>query len=124
MSDSKAVLALRRAFGRIVSEHGNSVTNEEYEHEMGCLVAAYFQACSRTVAARNEELSHWFIGVKRAVEDYTDARIRRAFRDELRNGREFVVAQMGAALVRAGMGGNVFAFRYWLATHGGAECAP
>jgi hypothetical protein len=47
--------------------------------------------------------------------------IRRAFRDELRNGREFVVAQMGAALVRAGMGGNVFALRYWLATHGGPE---
>jgi hypothetical protein len=47
--------------------------------------------------------------------------LRKHFRDELESGREHVEAALGAALVRAGLAGNVNAIRYWLCTHGGPE---
>lgn len=47
--------------------------------------------------------------------------LRKHFRDELREGKEHVVAAVGAAVVKAALAGNMFAARYWLATHGGPE---
>jgi hypothetical protein len=47
--------------------------------------------------------------------------LRKHFRVELADGHDQVKAAMGAALVRAGLAGNVGALRYWLSTHGGPE---
>jgi len=47
--------------------------------------------------------------------------LRKHFRVELADGHVQVVAAMGAALVRAGLAGNVNAIKYWLSTHGGPE---
>jgi hypothetical protein len=47
--------------------------------------------------------------------------LRKHFRRELEDGHAQVVASMGAALVRAGLAGNVNALRFWLLTRGGPE---
>jgi hypothetical protein len=47
--------------------------------------------------------------------------LRKHFKDELRNGRDQVVAAVGATVVRSALAGNMFAAKYWLATHGGPE---
>lgn len=47
--------------------------------------------------------------------------LRRAFKEELRHGFDYVKAAMGAAVVKAGLGGNVTAQRYWLSCWGGPE---
>src|SRR5579864_3212459 len=47
--------------------------------------------------------------------------LRKYFKEELYHGYEQVKAAMGAALVKAGLGGNVGAQRYWLATQGGEK---
>lgn len=47
--------------------------------------------------------------------------LRKAFKDELRDGEMEVEAAMGVAIVRAGLAGNWMAARYWLATHGGPQ---
>jgi hypothetical protein len=47
--------------------------------------------------------------------------LRKHFKGELADGHAQVVAAMGAALVRAGLAGNVGALRYWLSTHGGPQ---
>ncbi len=54
----------------------------------------------------------------------TKPTLRKYFRDELSHGFEQVKAAMGAALVKAGLGGNVGAQRYWLATQGGENWRP
>jgi hypothetical protein len=47
--------------------------------------------------------------------------LRKGCGQELKHGHETVMAHISAALVRAALSGNVFAQRYWLATHGGPE---
>jgi hypothetical protein len=47
--------------------------------------------------------------------------LKRHFKNELADGHAQVEAAMGAAIVRAGLGGNVYAARFWLATHGGPK---
>ena len=47
--------------------------------------------------------------------------LKRYFSDELRAGHDQVEAAMGAAIVRAGLAGNIHAAKYWLLTHGGPE---
>ena len=47
--------------------------------------------------------------------------LRRHFKAELRDGHEQTKAAMGAAVVKAGLAGNMFAARYWLSCHGGPE---
>jgi hypothetical protein len=47
--------------------------------------------------------------------------LRRHFKEELKEGHDRVEAAMGAAIVRAGLAGNVFAAKYWLSTHGGVQ---
>ncbi len=47
--------------------------------------------------------------------------LRKHFREELRTGREHVLAMVGAAVVESAISGNVLAQKYWLATHGGPE---
>src|SRR5690348_14143243 len=49
--------------------------------------------------------------------------LRKHYREELRSGRDQVVAAMGAAPVRAGLAGNVHAAWYWLACRGGPSGA-
>ena len=44
--------------------------------------------------------------------------LRKYFRVELDRGRDEVVAAIGGALVRAALGGNVHAMRYWLMCRG------
>jgi hypothetical protein len=51
----------------------------------------------------------------------TEKTLRKHFTEELAGGHAQVVASMGAAVVRAGLNGNVFAMKYWLCTHGGPE---
>jgi len=43
------------------------------------------------------------------------------YRHELDNGFEQVKSMVGAALVKASLGGNIGAIRYWLACRGGPE---
>jgi hypothetical protein len=43
------------------------------------------------------------------------------FRKEIDEGKELVVAMVGAAVVQEALNGNVGAARYWLATHAGPE---
>ena len=47
--------------------------------------------------------------------------VRRHFKVELSHGFEHVKAAMGAALVKAALGGNVGAMCFWLARHGGDQ---
>jgi hypothetical protein len=47
--------------------------------------------------------------------------LRKAYKDELREGHESVVAAVGAAIVQQALNGNVHAAKYWLSTHGGPE---
>lgn len=50
--------------------------------------------------------------------------LRRAFRAELHGAKEQVKAAMIAGLIKAGLGGNVAAIRYWLLCWGGPEWKP
>jgi hypothetical protein len=63
-------------------------------------------------------ISHASIAEQIGVSEPT---LRRAFKRELVNGHERIKAAMGAAIVRAGLGGNMFAAKYWLSTHGGPD---
>jgi hypothetical protein len=47
--------------------------------------------------------------------------LRKHFREELRSGREQVVAAVGAAVVRAALSVNFLAAKYCLSTHCGTE---
>jgi hypothetical protein len=47
--------------------------------------------------------------------------LRKHFREELRDGREVLGAQMGLAIVRAGLAGDWRAAAYWLARFGGSQ---
>lgn len=47
--------------------------------------------------------------------------LKRHFKPQLDNGHGQVEAALGAAIVKAGLGGNVHAAKYWLATHGGPQ---
>lgn len=47
--------------------------------------------------------------------------LRKHFGEELRTGREQVIADVGSAVVRAAKMGNMVAAKYWLSTHGGPE---
>lgn len=47
--------------------------------------------------------------------------LTRHYRHELDNGFEQVKNMVGAALVKAALGGNIGAIRYWLACRGGPE---
>jgi hypothetical protein len=47
--------------------------------------------------------------------------LRRHFRDELRDGREMLIARMGLCIVRAGLAGDWRAAAYWLARFGGPQ---
>lgn len=47
--------------------------------------------------------------------------MRKHFATELSDGFEEVRAGIGAAIVSAALGGNMFAAKYWLSTHGGPE---
>ena len=50
--------------------------------------------------------------------------LKRHFRVELTRGRDEVVAAIGGGLVRAALGGNVHAMRYWLMCRGGPAWRP
>lgn len=50
--------------------------------------------------------------------------LRKHFRSELARGHEEVKAAIGGALVRAALGGNVHAMKYWLMCRGGAAWRP
>jgi hypothetical protein len=47
--------------------------------------------------------------------------LRKHLKVELQTGHDTVRQAMGAALVRAGLAGNVHAIRYWLSCRGGPE---
>jgi len=51
----------------------------------------------------------------------TEKTLRKHFSAELADGHAQVCAAMGAAVVRAGLAGNMYAAKYWLSTHGGPE---
>ena len=50
--------------------------------------------------------------------------LRKVFRQELKQARERVKSAMIAAIVRAGVQGNVTAAKYWLSLFGGDEFRP
>jgi hypothetical protein len=51
----------------------------------------------------------------------TEKTLRKHFRAELEDGHGQVRAAMGAAVVKAGLAGNVYAMKYWLSCFGGPE---
>jgi hypothetical protein len=47
--------------------------------------------------------------------------LKKHFRDEVRDAREMLTAQMGLSIVRAGLNGDWRAAAYWLALFGGPQ---
>ena len=47
--------------------------------------------------------------------------VEKYFKQEITLGREYIVARVGAVVVKEALAGNIGAARYWLSTHGGPE---
>jgi hypothetical protein len=62
--------------------------------------------------------THKVIAMVMGIDEKT---MMKHYRSELDNGFDQVKSMVGAALVKASLGGNIGAIRYWLACRGGPE---
>ena len=49
------------------------------------------------------------------------ATLDKYFKDDIKKGRDYITARVGASMVHRAINGDVGAGRYWLTTHGGPE---